>query len=89
MSPELVVELIRESMVTCFLVAAPPMGLALAVGLTISIFQSVTQINEITMTFIPKIVAVFASFLLFGPFMLDTLMKFSINIFTSIPDMVK
>jgi flagellar biosynthetic protein FliQ len=87
-TPEFVIQTARDAMYTALLVAAPPMGLALIIGLMVSIFQAVTQISEVTLAFIPKILAVFGGLLFFGPFMLDTLMKFSINIFSHLPDFV-
>lgn len=89
MTPEFVISLAREAMLTSLLVAGTPMGIALIVGLLVSVFQAVTQISEITLVFIPKIVAVFVALVVAGPFMLDALMKFTINIFHSLPDMVK
>ena len=89
MTPEFVISLAREAMLTSLLVAGAPMGIALIVGLLVSVFQAVTQLSEITLVFIPKIVAVFVSLVVFGPFMLDSLMKFTINVFHSLPDLVK
>lgn len=89
MSPEFVIEVARTAMWTSLLVAGAPMGIALVVGLMVSIFQAVTQISEITLVFIPKIVAVFVALIVFGPFMLDAIMKFTINIFSSIPQYTK
>lgn len=89
MSPEFVIQVAREAMLTSLIVAGAPMGIALLVGLLVSIFQAVTQISEVTLVFIPKILAVFISLVVFGPFMLDALMKFTLNIFRSLPDFVK
>lgn len=89
MSPEFVIQVAREAMLTSLIVAGAPMGIALLVGLLVSIFQAVTQISEVTLVFIPKILAVFISLVVFGPFMLDSLMKFTLNIFRSLPDFVK
>ncbi len=89
MTPEFIIQVAREAMLTSLLVAAAPMGLALIVGLLVSIFQAVTQISEVTLTFIPKIVAVFGSIVVFGPFMIDTLIKYTLNIFSHIPDYVQ
>jgi len=76
MSQEFVVNLAREALVLALLLAAPALGLGLLVGLVISIFQATTQIQEQTLTFVPKIVAVLLSLLLFGSWMLTTLMDF-------------
>lgn len=61
--------------------AAPMLIVALFVGLLISIFQAATQINEQTMTFVPKIVAVFVTLLIFGPWVINTLTTFTIGLF--------
>ena len=89
MTPEFVIGVARDAMFTCLLVVGPPMAAALVVGLLVSIFQTVTQISEMTLTFIPKILAVFASIIVLGPFMLDTLSEFAVRIFTSLPDLVR
>ncbi|MBS4213052.1 MULTISPECIES: flagellar biosynthesis protein FliQ [Neobacillus] len=80
MTPEMVFEVSRQSVYTTLLVAAPVLGIALVVGLVISIFQSVTQIQEQTLVFVPKIIAVFVGLLLFGPWMLQHLLDFTQNI---------
>lgn len=66
----------RDAMIVTLLVSAPMLLSGLVVGLLISVFQSVTQIQEITLTFVPKIVIVFLSFVLFLPWMSDTLLNF-------------
>jgi flagellar biosynthetic protein FliQ len=66
----------RDAMVVTLLISAPMLLSGLIVGLLISIFQSVTQIQEITLTFVPKIVVVFLAFVLFMPWMSDTLLNF-------------
>jgi flagellar biosynthetic protein FliQ len=74
--PELI-ELAREAMIVMVKVAAPPLLAGLAIGLLVSIFQALTQIQEMTLTFVPKVVTVFLVLLLFLPFMLHTLMDFT------------
>lgn len=71
------VELARESMVVMLKVGAPPLLAGLLIGLTISLFQALTQIQEMTLTFVPKVVAVFLTLLIFLPFMLHTLIDFT------------
>ena len=71
------IELARESMVVMLKVAAPPLLAGLVIGLTISLFQALTQIQEMTLTFVPKVVAVFVTLLIFLPFMLHTLIDFT------------
>ncbi|MCP3931251.1 MAG: flagellar biosynthesis protein FliQ [Bacteroidetes bacterium] len=84
MSPESVVHIGRKAVETVLLTAAPMLLVAMIVGLVISMFQAATQINEQTMTFIPKIVAVFITLLIFGPWIMNILITFATGIFTSI-----
>jgi flagellar biosynthetic protein FliQ len=67
----------REAIVVLIKMGAPAMLVSLAVGLTIAIFQALTQIQEVTLTFVPKILALFATVLVFVPFMLETLTNFT------------
>ena len=69
-----------EAIVTLLQLSAPVMMVGLVVGLTIALFQALTQIQEITLTFVPKIIVVFLSLLVFLPFMLDTLQTFMANV---------
>ena len=84
MSPETVVHIGRKAVETVLLGAGPMLIAAMVVGLIISIFQAATQINEQIMTFIPKIVAVFITLLIFGPWLMNLLITFTTGIFTSI-----
>ncbi len=70
------IDIARESIMVMIKVAAPTLLTGLAVGLLISIFQTLTQIQEQTLTFVPKMLLVFASMILFLPFMLNTLIDF-------------
>lgn len=70
------------------LVAAPLLLVALGVGLVISIFQAATQINEATLSFIPKLIAVFLTMVLAGPWMLAQMVNFIRQLFTSIPQLI-
>jgi len=79
----------REAIVVALLVCGPALLLGLMTGLIISIFQAVTQIQEPTLTFIPKIVVVALSILLFGPFMLALLTDFMSRVITGIPAFVQ
>jgi flagellar biosynthetic protein FliQ len=74
---------------TSLLVAAPPLLIGLGVGLVISIFQAVTQIQEQTLTFVPKLVAVLLSLLVFGPWMINVLTSFAINIMGNLSSVVR
>jgi flagellar biosynthesis protein FliQ len=88
MSPEQVLTIGSEAMQTTLLVAAPILGIALAIGLIVSIFQAATQINEQTLSFIPKLVGVMAMLLLAGHWMLMTLVDYMHRVFSMIPQMV-
>lgn len=81
MSEEFVINLARESIITALLLASPMLILSLVVGLGISIFQATTQVQEQTLTFVPKIVAVFLGVLVFGSWMLNLIVQFAIHIF--------
>jgi flagellar biosynthesis protein FliQ len=84
MTAEFVVTLGRQAVEMVLMLAAPMLLCALLVGLIISIFQAATQINEQTMTFVPKIVAVLVSLILFAPWMIQKMLSFTIGILGSI-----
>jgi flagellar biosynthesis protein FliQ len=84
MTPETVIHIGRTAVETILLTAAPMLIAAIVFGLVISIFQAATQINEQTMTFIPKIVAVFVTLLIFGPWIINLLVTFTTGIFAQI-----
>ena len=73
MSSDLVVQMAREALFMVMLISAPMLGLGMLVGILVSVFQATTQIQEQTLAFIPKIVAVFVAILIFGPWMLRLL----------------
>lgn len=72
-----VIALGRDALITVLMVGGPLIGMGLAVGLIVSIFQATTQIQEQTLSFVPKIVAVLVGGLLFGPWMLRTMIEYS------------
>ena len=88
MSNELVLTLAERGIFTILLVAGPILLLALAVGLLVSIFQATTQIQEQTLAFIPKIIAVLVGLVVFGPWMLTTIVEFTLDIFTNLNQFV-
>ena len=88
MTVETVTEIGRQAIETAMLVSAPMLGLSLIVGLAVSTFQAMTQINEATLTFVPKVLAVFAATLLFLPWMMGVLIAFMTLIITSIPSLI-
>ncbi|SFM32032.1 flagellar biosynthetic protein FliQ [Gracilibacillus orientalis] len=88
MSGEFVVSLAEQGIFTILMVVGPILILALVVGLLVSIFQATTQIQEQTLAFIPKIVAVLLGIIVFGPWMLTTMVKFAENIFQNLNQFV-
>jgi flagellar biosynthetic protein FliQ len=84
MTPEYVTGIGRQAVETILLLSAPMLLAGLVVGLLVSIFQAATQINEQTMTFIPKIVAVFVTLLLFAPWMIKVMVSFTTQILQNI-----
>ena len=86
MSQTLVIELGRATLLLAVKLAAPMLGFGLLVGLLVSIFQAATQIQEMTLTFIPKILAVFVALAVFGPWMLQNLVSFAASIFSNSAD---
>lgn len=89
MSQEFVLHIAREALFVALLLAAPALVIGLAVGLAISIFQATTQIQEQTLTFVPKIVAVLLSLLIFGSWMLTTLTNFATSLFTDLSTLIR
>jgi flagellar biosynthesis protein FliQ len=86
MTPEMVTEIGRQAIETTLIVSAPILGLALIVGLAVSVLQAMTQLNEATLTFVPKVLAVFAAIVVFLPWMLGVLTSFMTQLFLSIPN---
>jgi flagellar biosynthesis protein FliQ len=79
----------RDAIFVCLLVAAPVLLVSMVIGLVISIFQAVTQVQEPTLTFIPKIIGSALAILFFGPFMLAVLTDFMSRIFLHVKDYVR
>lgn len=85
MSVEFVADLAARALWVTLLVSAPILGLGLLVGVLVSIFQAVTQIQEMTLTFVPKIVVVFLSLIFAMPWIIEKLSTYTINLFQMIP----
>ena len=85
MSGDLVIQLGQEALMIVLIVSAPMLGLGLAVGLAVSVFQATTSIQEQTLALIPKIIAVFVAILVFGPWMLRIMVEFFSGIFIGLP----
>ncbi|MBI1394805.1 MAG: flagellar biosynthesis protein FliQ [Betaproteobacteria bacterium] len=88
MNAQSVITLIQQALEVLVLVAGPLLLTALVVGLVISIFQAATQINEMTLSFIPKLLAMFVVILLAGPWMLTILVDFTRQLISSIPQWI-
>jgi len=89
MTPEFVTGFIIESLKVAILVSLPILIFGLVAGLTVSVFQAATQINEMTLVFIPKMLAVGIAILLFFPWMLQVLISYTQNLFTNLPNLIR
>jgi flagellar biosynthetic protein FliQ len=89
MSVGFVGQIVGSALVQILMVSAPMLGLAVVVGLTVSIFQATTSIQEQTLTFVPKIVVVLGAIIVFGTWILNSMINFTMRIFGFIPDMIK
>lgn len=85
MFEETVLSIAHQAVYTVLLISAPILGAALLTGLTISIFQATTQLQEMTLVFVPKIVIVFLIVIIFGPWMISILTTFTEDLFRSLP----
>lgn len=88
MGPETVLDIGREALWMCVLLAGPMLGAALAVGLFIGVIQAATQIQEMTLSFIPKLGALVAVLLIIGPWMLRLIVSFAERLFLEVPGMI-
>ena len=88
MTPETVLTVASDSLTVAALLAAPLLLTALATGVFIGVLQAATQINEMTLSFIPKLLALVISLLIAGPWMLKVLIAYTQNLFDSIPGMI-
>jgi flagellar biosynthetic protein FliQ len=84
MSPELVINLAGQAIYTILKVSAPVLILGVLVGLIVSIFQATTQIQEQTLAFVPKIIAILVSIIFFGPWMISVLVNFTYSLFNQL-----
>jgi flagellar biosynthetic protein FliQ len=89
MTEELIIKLGQDALRTTAMLAAPLLLSTLVVGLAVSIFQALTQINEATLTFIPKMIVVALVFVLAGPWMMDVMSTYTVNLFDNISVMVR
>jgi flagellar biosynthetic protein FliQ len=89
MSPDFVLDLGKQALILTLILSAPMLLLGLAVGVIISILQSVTQIQEMTLTFVPKIIATVLALIFFGPWMLRLLIGFTVQLYARIPELAR
>lgn len=88
MTPESVMTLGRQGLELTLMLSAPPLLAALVIGLVVSIFQAATQINEATLSFIPKLVGMFVVLIITGPWMVTMMVDYIQRLFNSIPGLV-
>jgi len=87
-SPDFIIKLGQEVLTLTLYVGGPVLIVALVVGLGVSIFQAVTQVHEMTLTFIPKIIAVGATIILVLPWMMQRMIDFTVNLLSAIPTLI-
>ena len=83
------IQLVRSGIIQILVISAPVLIIGMVVGLIISIFQATTSIQEQTLTFVPKIAAILAALIFFGPWMFGAMVQFTQNIFAQIPNMIR
>ncbi len=88
MNEAMVIELGQQAMFTILILSAPMLGIGLIVGLAVSIFQATTQIQEATLAFIPKIVAIFAAIVIFGPWLLSVIINYTTGLFANLSSFI-
>jgi len=88
MTPATVIDIGRQAVEVTLIVAAPLFAAALITGLVVSIFQAATQINEMTLSFVPKMVAIFVTLVLTGPWMITMLTDFIQRMYSAIPTLI-
>jgi len=89
MGPDSVIQIGSEAIKMVLIISLPMLGVALVVGISISLFQAVTQIQEMTLTFVPKIIAVFAAIIIAAPWMTEKMVSFTKNLFAIIPTLTQ
>lgn len=88
MTPTMVIDIGRQAVEVTLMMATPLFLAALLTGLTVSIFQAATQINEMTLSFVPKLVAIFLAMVVAGPWMLTLITDFATRLIISIPSVI-
>ena len=89
MTDAAVISLAQDALTTTLLVAAPILVVSLAIGMLVSVFQAMTQINEVTLTFVPKIFGVFAVCAIVGPWMIGTMVNYTSRLLATLPELAR
>lgn len=89
MSVNSLITIVQNAVFQVLIMAAPILLIGMGVGLVVSIFQATTSIQEQTLTFVPKIAAILLAIVFFGPWMLNSMKQYTINLFNLIPEIVK
>jgi flagellar biosynthetic protein FliQ len=89
MSADMAIQIGRDALYMVMLIASPMLVLGLLVGVLVSIFQATTQIQEQTLVFVPKIIAIFVAIVVFGPWMLGLMVDYTREIFINLPNMIR
>lgn len=89
MTQAMIVGIAQQAVLIMVMVAGPLLIVSLVVGLLVSIFQAVTQINEMTLTFVPKVVAIFVALIVLGPWMMQMMLGYTANTFVSIATLAR
>lgn len=89
MTPEMVIAFARQSIEVALLISLPMLGVGLVVGVVVSIIQAATQIQEMTLSFIPKIVSIFLALLISFPWIMDKMITYTRDVFLSIPSYIR
>lgn len=89
MTPEFVIGFARQSIELTLMISLPMLGVGLVVGLAVSIIQAATQIQEMTLTFIPKIISIFLALLISFPWIMDKIITYTRELFLNIPNYIR
>jgi flagellar biosynthetic protein FliQ len=89
MTPEFVIGFARQAIELTLLIALPMLGIGMVVGIVVSVFQAATQIQEMTLTMVPKIVAIFLALLIAFPWIMDKMTTYTRNLFLNLPTYIR
>lgn len=89
MTQSLIIQLARDALTVGLMISAPLLGLTMIIGVTVSIFQAVTSIQEMTLSFVPKVLGICLAVLVFGPWMASTIVLYTTSLMSSLPSMAR